>query len=156
MLEHIRDIRASQKRVYLRAQETFKLSSDYDPNWSETTKFSRIQNKLHYAITHQATAEIINTRVNAKITALRADEIKSSDVTIAKNYLSEREIDESNCIVVMWLDYAEDQAVFLKDWEEWLDRFLEFNERELLVGHRKISKNKSIKLQKKNLKSFVL
>ncbi|ASM37023.1 virulence RhuM family protein [Campylobacter sputorum] len=165
MLERIRDIRASEKRVYLRVREIFKLSSDYDPSWSETTKFfAHIQNKLHYAIAHQTAAEIIGTRANAKspnmsITALKADEIKSTDVTIAKNYLSKKEIDELNRIVVMWLDYAEDQAnrrkqVFLKDWEERLDKFLEFNEREMLKGHGKISKKQAYKIAKDEFEKF--
>ena len=95
MLERIRDIRASERRVYLRVKEIFTLASDYDPSWSETTKFfQHIQNKLHYAVTHKTAAEIISTRADASkpnmgITAIEKENIKSTDVTVAKNYLSE-------------------------------------------------------------------
>jgi hypothetical protein len=67
MLERIRDIRASERRVYLRVREIFKLASDYDPSWSETTKFfQHIQNKLHYAVTGMTAAEIIAKRADSK------------------------------------------------------------------------------------------
>ena len=100
LLHRIKDIRASEKRVYLRIKEIFKLAGDYDPTWSETTKFfSRMQNKLHYAITHQTAAEIIHSRADATkpnmgITAIEKENIKSTDVVVAKNYLNEQEIDE--------------------------------------------------------------
>ncbi|MDD2450591.1 MAG: virulence RhuM family protein [Sulfurovum sp.] len=165
MLERIRDIRASERRMYLRVREIFKLASDYDPSWSETTKFfQHIQNKLHYAVTHKTAAEIISTRADATkpnmgITAIEKENIKSTDVTVAKNYLSEQEIDELNRIVVMWLDYAEDQAkrrkqIFLKDWEEKLDSFLEFNERDVLQNFGNISKKQADKTAKEEYKKF--
>lgn len=79
------------------------------------------------------------------MTSWKADEVRKSDVTIAKNYLNEREIDELNRIVVMWLDFAEDQArrrkqVFMKDWERKLDEFLAFNERRVLPNAGSVSK----------------
>ena len=165
MLERIRDIRASERRMYLRVREIFKFAKDYDPSWSETTKFfQHIQNKLHYAVTHKTAAEIISTRADATkpnmgITAIEKDNIKSTDVTVAKNYLSEQEIDELNRIVVMWLDYAEDQAkrrkrIFLKDWEEKLDNFLAFNDREVLENFGSISKKDADKVAKDEYKKF--
>lgn len=165
MLERIRDIRASERRMYLRVREIFKFAKDYDPSWSETTKFfQHIQNKLHYAVTHQTAAEIISTRAdstkpNMGITAIEKENIKSTDVTVAKNYLSEQEIDELNRIVVMWLDYAEDQAkrrkqIFLKDWEEKLDNFLAFNERNVLQNFGSISKKQADKTAKEEYKKF--
>ena len=165
MIERIRDIRASERRVYLRVKEIFTLASDYDPTWSETTRFfQHIQNKLHFAITKLTAAEIIDQRANAEssnmgITTIDKNSIKSSDVTVAKNYLSEQEIDELNRIVVMWLDYAEDQAkrkhqVFLKDWENKLDSFLEFNERDVLQNFGKISKKDADKKAKDEYKKF--
>jgi hypothetical protein len=165
MLERIRDIRASERRVYLRVREIFKLASDYDPSWSETTKFfQHIQNKLHYAVTGMTAAEIIAKRADSKkinmgITTITKDNIKSSDVTVAKNYLNEKEIDELNRIVVMWLDYAEDQAkrrkqIFLKDWEIKLDNFLEFNERKVLQNFGNISKKQADKKAKDEYKKF--
>jgi len=165
MIERIRDIRASERRVYLRVKEIFTLASDYDPTWSQTTKFfQHIQNKLHFAITNLTAAEIISKRANSKsqnmgITTIDKNSIKSTDVTVAKNYLSEKEIDELNRIVVMWLDYAEDQAkrkqqIFLKDWEEKLDNFLKFNERDVLQNYGKISKKDADKKAKEEYKKF--
>jgi hypothetical protein len=165
MVERIRDIRASERRVYLRVKEIFALASDYDPSWSETTRFfQHIQNKLHFAVTKLTAAEIISQRadaskVNMGITTLDAKSIKSTDVTVAKNYLSEQEIDELNRIVVMWLDYAEDQAkrkqqVFLKDWENRLDGFLEFNERDVLQNFGQISKKEADTKAKEEYKKF--
>ena len=165
MIERIRDIRASERRVYLRVKEIFALASDYDPSWSETTRFfQHIQNKLHFAVTKLTAAEIIAQRADANspnmgITTLDQNSIKSTDVTVAKNYLSEQEIDELNRIVVMWLDYAEDQAkrkqqVFLKDWENKLDSFLEFNERDVLQNFGKISKKDADKKAKDEYKKF--
>lgn len=165
LLHRIKDIRASEKRVYLRTREIFKLAGDYDPSWSETTKFfSRIQNKLHFAITHQTAAEIIHSRADAAkpnmgITSIEKENIKSTDVVVAKNYLNEQEIDELNRIVIMWLDYAEDQAnrrkqIFLKDWEEKLDGFLKFNEREVLGNFGSITKKEADKVAKEEYKKF--
>lgn len=165
LLHRIKDIRASEKRVYLRTREIFKLAGDYDPSWSETTKFfSRIQNKLHFAITHQTAAEIIHSRADAAkpnmgITSIEKENIKSTDVVVAKNYLNEQEIDELNRIVIMWLDYAEDQAnrrkqIFLKDWEERLDSFLKFNEREVLGNFGSITKKEADKVAKDEYKKF--
>jgi hypothetical protein len=165
MVERIRDIRASERRVYLRVKEIFALASDYDPTWSETTRFfQHIQNKLHFAVTKLTAAEIIAQRADASspnmgITTLDTNSIKSTDVTVAKNYLSEQEIDELNRIVVMWLDYAEDQAkrkqrVFLKDWESKLDNFLEFNERDVLQNFGQISKKDADAKAKEEYKKF--
>ena len=145
MLERIRDIRASEKRVYLRVREIFTMAADYAPNDAETSKFfSVIQNKLHFAATGLTAAEIIMKRAdhikaNMGLTSFKGGTPQKVDVTIAKNYLSETEIDELNRIVVMWLDFAEDQAkrrkqVFIKDWETRLDDFLRFNDRKVLAN----------------------
>lgn len=134
MLERIRDIRASERRVYLRVKEIFTLADDYEPSLKETNLFfSIIQNKLHYAATGMTASEIIANRANSKLpnmglTSWKTAEIRKTDIIIAKNYLSEKEIDELNRIVVMWLDFAEDQArrkkkIFIKDWQEKLDEF---------------------------------
>lgn len=151
MLERIRDIRASERRMYLRVKEIFAMAGDYDPTWPETTRFfSIVQNKLHYAATGMTAAELIKRRAdhnlpNMGLTNWKADEVRKSDVTTAKNYLDEHEINELNRIVVMWLDFAEDQAhrrkqVFMKDWERKLDEFLEFNERRVLPNAGSVSK----------------
>jgi len=154
MLARIRDIRASERRMYLRVKEIFAMAGDYNPSWVETTKFfSIIQNKLHFAATGMTAAELIKSRVdhtllNMGLTSWKESEVRKTDVTIAKNYLKEDEIDMLNRIVVMWLDYAEDQTkrrkqVFMKEWEQKLDDFLKFNERNVLPDAGKVTKQEA-------------
>jgi hypothetical protein len=151
MLERIRDIRASEKRMYLRVREIFAMAADYEPSSEQTMLFFRvIQNKLHFAATSMTAAELIKGRANHALpnmglTSWKADEVRKTDVTIAKNYLNAEEIDELNRIVVMWLDFAEDQArrrkqVFMKDWEQRLNDFLQFNQRNVLTDAGSVSK----------------
>ncbi|MDO2451121.1 MULTISPECIES: virulence RhuM family protein [Enterobacter] len=151
MLERIRDIRASERRVYLRVREIFALAADYQPSLKETTQFFQtIQNKLHFACTGHTAAELIHQRADATqphmgLTSYKGEEVRKSDVTTAKNYLSQDEVSELNRVVNMWLDFAEDQAkrrkqVFLRDWQTKLDQFLQFNDRDVLEGAGKISK----------------
>jgi len=154
MLERIRDIRASERRMYLRVREIFALAADYQPSLKETTQFFQIiQNKLHFACTGQTAAELIHHRVDASLphmglTSFKGEEVRKGDVTVAKNYLNQQEIDELNRVVSMWLDFAEDQAkrrqqVFLRDWQDKLDQFLQFNDRDVLQGAGKISKQQA-------------
>ena len=151
MLARIRDIRSSERRMYLRVREIFAMAADYEPSLPETTKFfSIIQNKLHFAATGMTAAEIVHSRANAQLpnmglTVWQRDEVRKTDVTTAKNYLQEDEIEELNRIVTMWLDFAEDQArrrkqVFMKDWESRLDAFLAFNDRRVLTNAGSVSK----------------
>jgi hypothetical protein len=143
LLERIRDIRASERRMYLRVREIFALAADYRASDRETDAFCKvIQNKLHFAATGQTAAALIagradHTKPNMGLTTWKGGAVRKADVTVAKNYLKEDEITELNRIVVMWLDYAEDQArrrkqVFLRDWETKLNEFLAFNERRVL------------------------
>ncbi len=154
LLERIRDIRASERRMYLRVREIFAMAADYSPTLPETTRFFRfIQNKLHFAVTGKTAAELIaeradSTRPNMGLTTWKSGSVQKADVTVAKNYLHEPEIGELNRIVTMWLDFAEDQArrrkdVFLKDWAEKLDAFLKFNERNVLDGAGRVSKKQA-------------
>ena len=151
MLARIRDIRASERRVYLRVREIFAMAADYEPTWSETTRFfSIIQNKLHFAATGMTAAELIKSRANhllpnMGLTSWHGGEVRKTDITTAKNYLRAEEIDELNRIVVMWLDFAEDQArrrkrIFMQDWQQKLDDFLRFNERRVLPGAGTVSR----------------
>ncbi len=150
MLERIRDIRASERRVYLRVREIFALAADYQPSLKETTQFFQtIQNKLHFACTGHTAAELIHQRADASqphmgLTSYKGEEVHKGDVTVAKNYLTQDEVSELNRVVNMWLDFAEDQArrrqqVFLRDWHDKLDQFLQFNDREVLQGAGKVS-----------------
>lgn len=165
LLERIRDIRASERRMYLRVREIFALAADYQPSLKETTTFFQtIQNKLHFAATGLTAAEIIrqranHTQPNMGLTSWKSDGVRKGDVTIAKNYLSAEEIDGLNRIVVMWLDFAEDQAqrrkqVFLDDWATKLDDFLRFNERDVLTHSGKTSKKAADQFAKKEYDVF--
>jgi hypothetical protein len=150
LLERIRDIRASEKRFYQRIRDLYTLSIDYDAKAEQTLEFfSIVQNKLHWAIAGKTAAEIISERVNAEkpnmgLTSWKGVKVRRTDVTVAKNYLSADEISELNRIVVMYLDYAEDQArrrrpLYMRDWRAKLDAFLKFNEREILEHSGKVS-----------------
>lgn len=154
LLERIRDIRASEARVYLRVREIFAMAADYAALDAKdiTTFFQTIQNKLHFAATGETAAELITQRAdytspNMGLTTWKnapGGHIRKADVSTAKNYLSQDEIDGLNRIVVMWLDFAEDQAkrrkqVFLRDWEAKLDQFLEFNDRDVLPNAGTVS-----------------
>jgi len=109
-----------------------------------------MQNKLHFAASGKTAAELIaaradHTRPNMGLTAWKGAAVRKADVTVVKNYLSEEEISGLNRIVVMWLDYAEDQArrrkqVFLRDWETKLNEFLAFNDRRILPNAGDVSK----------------
>ncbi len=151
LLERIRDIRASEKRMYLRVREIFSLAGDYDPGRKETMEFFQIiQNRLHFAATGQTAPELIagradHSKPNMGLTSWKGGVVRKADVTVAKNYLTQEEIGELNRIVTMWLDFAEDQArrrkqVFLKDWETKLNEFLRFNERAVLGDKGSVSK----------------
>lgn len=151
LLARIRDIRASERRMYLRVREIFSMAADYEPSLPETNQFfSIIQNKLHFAATGHTAAELISQRAdhalpNMGLTNWARDEVRKTDVTIAKNYLGADEISVLNRVVSMWLDFAEDQAtrrkqVFMRDWQSKLDEFLRFNDREVLPDAGKVSK----------------
>ncbi|MFA5187360.1 MAG: virulence RhuM family protein [Patescibacteria group bacterium] len=157
LLERIRDIRASEKRMYLRVRDIFALAADYQPEVAETQQFFQIiQNKLHWAATGKTAAELIaeradHTQPNMGLTSWKGGKVRKNDVIVAKNYLREGEIAELNRIVTMYLDYAEDQArrrkvLYMRDWREKLDAFLQFNQREILTHAGRIEKAVADKL----------
>jgi hypothetical protein len=154
LLERIRDIRSSERRVYLRVREILALAADYEPTEPETQVFFQtIQNKLHFAATGKTAAELIAERAdssqpNMGLMAWRTGVVRKGDVTIAKNYLREDEIEELNRIVVMFLDFAEDQArrkkqVFLQNWVTRMHDFLNLNERAILADAGKVSREEA-------------
>ena len=153
-LERIRDIRSSERRFYQKITDIYsKCSADYDVN-SQTTKdfFATVQNKLHFAVSHQTAAEIVYNRADHKkqnmgLTTWKNapnGEIRKPDVSIAKNYLNEEELQNLNEIVTMFLDYAERQArkmqvMYMDDWVKKLDAFLRFNEEDILHNKGKVT-----------------
>ena len=153
-LARIRDIRSSERRFYQKITDIYsQCSADYEAG-SEVTKkfFATVQNKLHWAISGQTAAEIIVARVDAEKPNMRLTTwknapngmIRKPDVSIAKNYLNETEMDDLNRIVSMYLDYAERQAkkgqvMYMKDWVKKLDAFLQFNEEAVLQHSGQVS-----------------
>jgi hypothetical protein len=165
LLERIRDIRTSERRVYLRVREILALAADYAPSEPETQSFFQtIQNKLHFAATGKTAPELIAERAdsaqpNMGLTAWKSGVVRKGDVTIAKNYLREGEINELNRIVVMFLDFAEDQArrrkqIFLHNWRTKLDEFLRFNERDILSDAGKVSREQADALAQQEYECF--
>ena len=165
LLERIREIRASEKRVYQKIRDIYKLSVDYDKDLAKTIEFFKIvQNKTIYAITGKTAAEIINeradhTKPNMGLTAWKGAKVKKLDITIAKNYLQEPEIEDLNRIIVMYLDHAEDMArreklIYMQDWEDKLNEFLKFTKREVLQNAGKVSHDIAKKLAESEYKKF--
>ena len=153
LLAEIREIRASERRFYQKITDIYATAMDYDVD-AETTRtfFANVRNKLHFAIHGHTAAELIHTRADSKkermgLTTWRNaphGKILKPDVSIAKNYLTEKEIRSLDRIVTMYLDYAEDQAergipMTMMDWATKLNAFLRFNERGLLDNPGKVS-----------------
>ncbi len=153
LILEIRDIRESERNFYQQITDIYATAMDYDFK-SPTTKdfFANVQNKLHFAVHGYTAAELIMDRANYKkdymgLTTWKKapnGKIIKSDVVIAKNYLSEKEIKSLNRIVTMYLDYAEDQAengipMTMKDWAIRLNAFLQFNNKELLENFGKVT-----------------
>jgi hypothetical protein len=165
LLERIRDIRSSERRVYLRVREILALAADYEATEPETQVFFQtIQNKLHFAATGKTAAELIAERVdssqpNMGLMAWRSGVVRKGDVTVAKNYLREDEIEELNRLVVMFLDFAEDQArrrkqIFLQNWVTRLHDFLNLNERAILPDAGKVSREEAHQLAEAEYERF--
>lgn len=143
LLARIRDIRSSEKVFYRKVLEIYALSIDYDPRTSITQQFFKtVQNKMHFAAHGHTAAEVIYDRANAEkdfmgLTTWRGTMPTKQEAEIAKNYLSEEEIDMLNRIVNLYLDFAELQAkshvpMYMKDWIQKLDDFLKLSGKELL------------------------
>lgn len=157
LLERIRDIRASEKRVYMKIKDIFATSIDYDSKSEQAELFFKtVQNKLHYSVHGHTAAELIAERADAEkdnmgLTSFKGAKVRKTDVTIAKNYLNQDEISNLNRIVTMYLDYAEDQAkqhipMYMKNWEEKLNAFLQFTGRNVLDNAGNVTKEFADKL----------
>ena len=154
LLDRIREIRLSERRYYQKITDIYaECSSDYDPKSDITrTFYKHVQNMMHYAVTHQTAAEIIYDRADAEkphmglMTWKNAPDgrIIKNDVTIAKNYLSEQEVDSLNLLTTAFIDTAEDRArrhliMKMADWKSLLESYLKFQERDILPDAGSIS-----------------
>lgn len=153
LLEEIREIRLSERNFYQKITDIYTTSLDYNKE-AQTTKefFAKVQNKMHYAI-HQNTApELIMKRANAKkenmgLTSWKnapKGKIIKTDVSVAKNYLNKEELESFGRIVSAYLDLAEERAkrkipMTMEDWSKRLDKFLEFDDRDILQNAGKIT-----------------
>ncbi len=164
LLERIREIRASERRFYQKITDIYaQCSINYDPKAEITQVFYKtVQNKLHWAITGKTAPEIIADRADAEKPHMGLQtwknapkgKILKSDVSVAKNYLMEKEIKALERIVSMYLDYAENQAtrhipMKMKTWVDKLDAFLQFNEYDILKDAGKVSHEVAVKLAEK-------
>ncbi len=152
-LQRIREIRLSERMFYQKVTDIYATSTDYDATAKTTIEFFKtVQNKLHYAVHRHTAAELIVERANAGKDAMGLTtwenapdgKIQKFDVSIAKNYLTPREMDFLERLVSMYLDYAELQAdraipMTMEDWARRLDSFIEFNGSEILIGPGKMS-----------------
>ena len=169
LLVKIKEIRASERRFYQKITDIYKeCSYDYDKNSEITQEFYKnVQNKLHYAITGMTAPEIIYNRVDSKkknmgLTTWKNapdGKILETDVTVAKNYLSQEEITELNNLVSMYLDYAERQVklgkiISMQEWKEKLEVFLKVNEYNILRDNGKIKKEIADKLALDEYKKY--
>lgn len=169
LLERIREIRASERRFYLKITDIYEQCSiDYKQDAEITQKFFKtVQNKLHFAISGKTAAQIIAERASADKPNMGLQTWKNApsgkvlkgDIGIAKNYLIEKEIKELERIVTMYLDYAENQAarqipMKMQDWVERLDAFLQFNEYQILKDAGKVSHEVAVKLAENEYEKF--
>jgi len=165
LLERIRDIRASEARVYEKVREILALSPDYDPKgMAAQTFYATIQNKMLHAVTGQTAAALIVARANPAapnmgLTSWKGDRVRKSDVGTAKNYLAEAEISELNLIVTMFLDTAElrtrrREQIMLAEWEGILDAFLRSNELPVLSDAGRVSADQAAQIAHERYGTF--
>ena len=156
LLQRIRDIRSSERNFYQQVTDIYATAVDYDPR-SDMTKtfFATVQNKLHYAVHENTAAEVIYNRVDNEkpfvgMTNFKGNYVTKDDVKIAKNYLSELELQRLNLLVSGFLDFAEFQALemnpmTMKDWIEALDSQITAHKRKVLIGKGAVSHAQAIK-----------
>ena len=165
LLQRIRDIRSSERNFYQQVTDIYATATDYDPR-SEMTKtfFATVQNKLHYAVHENTAAEIIYNRVDNEkpfvgMTNFKGNYVTKDDVKIAKNYLSEIELQRLNLLVSGFLDFAEFQALemnpmSMKDWIEALDNQIIAHKRKILIGKDNISHKQAIEKAEKKFEIY--
>jgi hypothetical protein len=155
LLQRIRDIRASEKVFYRQVLDIYATSIDYDPKADDAVAFfKKVQNKIHYAVHGQTASEVIFSRADAEkeymgLMTFSGERPYLKDVTVAKNYLNEKELRALGQIVSGYLDFAErqaerEQAMTMKDWASHLDRILTMSGEQLLQGAGTISHEQAI------------
>ena len=160
LLQRVRDIRSSERNLYQQVTDIYATAIDYDPKSSMMrTFFATVQNKLHYAVHERTAAEVIYDRVDRDkplvgMTSFDGDYLTKADVCIAKNYLTEKELQTLNLLVARFLDYAElqaleERAMTMAEWVEELDREIVNSRRALLYWHRDISHKQAIEKEEK-------
>ena len=165
LLQRIRDIRSSERNFYQQVTDIYATSIDYDPRSDLTKKFfATVQNKLHFAVHEHTAAELIYERVDNEkpfvgMTNFKGDYVTIDDVKIAKNYLSEMELQRLNLLVSQFLDFAELQALeqramTMNDWINELDNQIIQNKRKLLEGKGKISHQEAMEKAEKEFKTY--
>lgn len=165
LLARIRDIRSSEKVFWRKVLDIYATSIDYNPSAeSSIAFFKQVQNKMHWAAHKHTAAEIIYERANSDkqnmgLTSWSGKQIKKSDVEVAKNYLSEKELDALNKIVTAYLDIAEVRALdhepmYMKDWLETIDDYLKMTRREILSTAGRISHEQALDKAHKEYKKF--
>ena len=165
LLQRIRDIRSSERNFYQQVTDIYATATDYDPR-DEMTKmfFATVQNKLHYAVHENTAAEVIYNRVDNEkpfvgMTNFKGNYVTKDDVKIAKNYLSEIELQRLNLLVSGFLDFAEFQALemnpmTMKDWIEALDNQIIAHKRKVLIGKGNVSHKQSIEEAEKEFEIY--
>ena len=165
LLERIRDIRASEKRFYEKIKAIYATSVDYDAR-DEAAKlfFKTVQNKMHYSVHGHTAAELIALRAdsskdNMGLTSFKGVKVRKGDIDIAKNYLAEDEIRVLNRVVVMYLDFAEDQAsqhipMYMADWEDKLNDFLRFTGRKVLDSAGSVSAEQALHIAEREYEEY--
>ena len=165
LLQRIRDIRSSERNFYQQVNDIYATATDYDPRSKMTLDFfATVQNKLHYAIHEHTAAELIYERVDSEkpfvgMTNFKGDYITKDDVKIAKNYLSEIELQRLNLLVSEFLDFAEFQALEekpmkMQDWINALDNQIIAHQRKILEGKGTISHAQAIQKAEKEYELF--
>jgi len=165
LLQRIRDIRASEKVFYRQVLDIYSTSIDYDPKADASVAFfKKVQNKIHYAVHGQTAAEVIFSRADAEkeymgLLTFSGERPYLKDVTIAKNYLEEKELRALGQIVSGYLDFAErqaerEQAMTMKDWSEHLDRILTMSGEKLLQGGGAISHEEAVEKATSEYKKY--
>jgi hypothetical protein len=165
LLARIRDIRSSEKVFYRKILEIYATSIDYDPRTEESHNFfATVQNKMHWAAHGQTAAELIYERVDASklhmgLTNWKSGKIRREDISVAKNYLNQKELETLNRIVSLYLDFAELQAhnkkvMYMKDWIKKLDDFLRISDQEILTHAGRISHEMAVAKAEKEFEQY--